>query len=77
MIYFPLKLKLAEKQDFLDRNMPRYGKMYFVASVINKEIQGPHYLFNGQDFEELGAWIRQKRIYITETSLSQDKKPKI
>ena len=76
-MYFNLKLRKATRDDFVYNGKLIFGKMYFVHSLINQELQGPHYLFDGQDWEEFGAWLKQKRIYIPASNMEQNRKPKL
>lgn len=77
MPYFNLKLKKAKKDDFLYGKEVLFGKMYFVYSIIQQEIQGPHYLFDGEYLEEFASFLKQGRIYVPVTSIGQDRKPKL
>ena len=76
-MYFNLKLRKATRDDFLYNGKLIFGKMYFVHSLINQELQGPHHLFDGQDREEFGAWLKDERIYVPVSSIEQDRKPKL
>lgn len=60
-----IQIRLANKQDVLNKKKLRFGLIYFVKSKKNKgSFCGPLTTAQHTDLKEFSAWFSQKRIYV-------------